>query len=91
MLRARRTARLLSVDCTLGYEVQGPRANFTFNNLASRDPFQHVLDESIRRSPDLPTAERPASSAGNRVFRVEVPAGPLAVDERTPVDEAAGG
>ena len=86
-----RTARLLSVDCTLGYEVQGPRANFTFNNLASRDPFQPVVDESIRRTPELPIGERTAPSEGNRVFRVEVPAGPLAVDERVPLDEAAGG
>ena len=67
-----------------------PRANFTFSILANRDSFQPGVDEGIRRTPDLPLGERPTPSEGNRVDRVEVPAGPLEVDERAPMDEAAG-
>ena len=56
-----------------------PTANFTFNILANRDPFQQLVDEGIRLGPDVPIGERTATSKGNRVFRVEVPAGPCEV------------
>lgn len=77
---------ILSVGCTLGYDVQSPTANFTFNILANRDPFQHVVDEGIRLTPDLPIGERTATSKGNRVFRVEAPAGPFEVTYRALVE-----
>jgi hypothetical protein len=31
---------ILSVGCTLAYDVLSSTANFTFNILANRDPFQ---------------------------------------------------
>lgn len=68
----------LLVGCTLAYDVLTPTANFTFNILANRDPHQHLGEETIRLSPDLPV-ERVATSKGNRVFRVEAPAGPFTV------------
>jgi transglutaminase-like putative cysteine protease len=77
---------ILSVGCTLGYEVQSPTANFTFNILANRDPFQHVTDEGIRLTPDVPIGERTATSKGNRVFRVEAPAGAFEVNYRAIID-----
>ena len=77
---------ILSVGCTLGYEVQSPTANFTFNILSNRDPFQHVGDEGIRLTPDLPIGERTATSKGNRVFRVEAPAGMFEVTYRAVVE-----
>jgi transglutaminase-like putative cysteine protease len=69
----------LSVGCTLAYDVITPTASFTFNILANRDPFQHLIDEDIRLLPDVPIGERTATSKGNRVFRVEAPAGPFEV------------
>lgn len=66
---------ILSVGCTLAYDVLSPTANFTFNILANRDVFQHLADEGIRLTPDVPIGERTATSKGNRVFRVEAPTG----------------
>jgi transglutaminase-like putative cysteine protease len=77
---------MLSVGCTLGYDVLSPTANFTFNILANRDPFQHLVEEEIRLVPDLPIGERTATSKGNRVFRVEAPAGPFEVIYRANVE-----
>ncbi len=77
---------MLSVGCTLAYDVLSPTANFTFNILANRDSFQHLADEGIRLNPDVPIGERTATSKGNRVFRVEVPTGPFEVVYRALVD-----
>lgn len=76
----------LTVGCTLAYDVLAPTANFTFNILANRDAYQHLGDESIRLNPDIPIGERTASSKGNRVFRVEAPAGPFEVQYRATVE-----
>jgi transglutaminase-like putative cysteine protease len=76
----------LSVGCTLAYDVLTPSANFTFNILANRDPFQQLADEAIRLTPDVPIGERTATSKGNRVFRVEAPAGPFEVVYRALVE-----
>src|SRR5882762_1986312 len=73
---------MLSVGCTLAYDVLSPTANFTFNILANRDSFQHLVEEEIRLAPDFPIGERTATSKGNRVFRIEVPAGPFEVNYR---------
>lgn len=75
----------LHVGCTLAYDVLTPTANFTFNILANRDPYQHLSDESIRVTPSVPL-ERTATSKGNRVFRVEAAAGPFTVDYRAVVE-----
>lgn len=77
---------MLSVGCTLGYDVLSPTADFTFNILANRDPFQHLVEEEIRLVPDLPIGERTATSKGNRVFRVEAPTGPFEVIYRANVE-----
>lgn len=77
---------ILSVGCTLAYDVLSPTANFTFNILANRDPFQQLADEGIRLTPDVPIGERTATSKGNRVFRVEVPTGPFEVVYRAQVE-----
>ncbi len=77
---------ILSVGCTLAYDVLSPTANFTFNILANRDGFQHLADEGIRLTPDVPIGERTATSKGNRVFRVEAPAGPFEVVYRAQVE-----
>lgn len=77
---------ILSVGCILGYEVQSPTANFTFNILANRDVHQHVVDEGIRLTPDVPIGERTATSKGNRVFRVEAPSGPFEVSYRATIE-----
>jgi transglutaminase-like putative cysteine protease len=77
---------ILSVGCTLAYDVLSPTANFTFNLLANRDAFQQPADEGIRLTPDVPIGERTATSKGNRVFRVEAPAGPFEVAYRALVE-----
>jgi transglutaminase-like putative cysteine protease len=77
---------LLSVGCTLTYDVLASTANFTFNILANRDPFQHLVEEEIRLVPEIPIGERTATSKGNRVFRVEAPAGPFEVIYRATVE-----
>ena len=50
------------------------------------ETFQHVVDEGIRLTPDIPIGERTATSKGNRVFRVEAPAGPFEVSYRATVE-----
>ncbi|MEO7415144.1 MAG: transglutaminase family protein [Opitutaceae bacterium] len=77
---------LLSVGCTLAYDVIAPTAHFTFNILANRDPFQHLVEEEIRLAPEIPIGERTATSKGNRVFRVEVPTGPFEVNYRATME-----
>jgi transglutaminase-like putative cysteine protease len=67
---------ILSVGCTFAYQVLAPTANFTFNILANTGPQQKLLNESVVCVPEVP-AERISTSKGNRVFRVEVPAGPF--------------
>jgi transglutaminase-like putative cysteine protease len=66
----------LSVGCTLGYQVLSPTAHFTFNILANTDAQQRLDSESVVCTPEVP-AERISTSKGNRVYRVEVPAGPF--------------
>ena len=65
---------ILSVGCTLGYQVGTPGSAFTFNILANTDAHQRILTESIVPTPQVPT-EIVASSTGSRVLRCEVPTG----------------
>jgi len=67
---------ILSVGCSLAYEVNSPTAHFTFNVLASVGPNQHILDEKIESTPRVPE-EHVTSSKGNRVSRLEAMAGPF--------------
>src|SRR3954468_6664158 len=61
---------ILSVGCTLSYQVFTPVANFTLNVLANRDAFQLLLAENLTFVPEVPQ-EKIATSKGNRVVRVE--------------------
>lgn len=69
---------MLSVGCTLGYQVLSPTALFTFNLLAGADPQQRLVDELLACSPET-AQERVTTSKGNRVLRVEVPGGPFEI------------
>src|SRR5215216_6530780 len=44
---------ILSVGCTLGYQIATPQAAFTFNVLANTDPHQRLLSETIACTPDV--------------------------------------
>ncbi len=65
---------LLSVGCTLGYQVFTPQAAFTFNVLADTAAQQHIVSESIACAPSVPT-EIATTPKGSRVLRCEAPAG----------------
>jgi transglutaminase-like putative cysteine protease len=65
---------ILSVGCTLGYQVHAPSAAFTFNVLANTDAQQRIVRETITGTPEVPT-EQIATTKGNRVLRTEVPQG----------------
>lgn len=67
---------ILSVGCTLAYEVATPHAAFTFNILANTDPHQRVLGEIITCTPDVPR-EVVAHARSGRALRCEVPMGPF--------------
>lgn len=66
----------LSVGCTLRYDVLTPTAAITFNVLVNAAGGQRVLREQMTCVPEG-SQERVVTSKGNRVFRVEVPAGPF--------------
>ena len=78
---------MLTLGCTLAYDVLSPTANFTFNILANQDAQQKLVEETIRLVPEVP-AERTANSKGNRVLRVEAATGPFLVEYRAVVDVA---
>jgi transglutaminase-like putative cysteine protease len=65
---------ILSVGCTLGYQIATPQAAFTFNILANTDPHQQLLSEAIRCTPDVPR-EIVEHARSGRALRCEVPAG----------------
>jgi transglutaminase-like putative cysteine protease len=65
---------ILSVGCTLGYQVLTPQAAFTFNVLVDTDARQRILSESIACAPTVPT-EIATTAKGSRVLRCEASAG----------------
>ena len=65
---------ILSVGCTLGYQIATPQAAFTFNVLANTDTHQRLLSETIVCSPDVPR-EIVEHARSGRALRCEVPAG----------------
>lgn len=67
---------ILSVGCSLRYDVVSPTAAFTFNVLVNTDAQQRLVQEQVTCTPEV-QSERVTSSKGNRVVRVEVPAGPF--------------
>ena len=76
---------ILSVGCTLSYQVVTPVANFTFNVLVNRDAFQLLLTENLTFAPEVPQ-EKIATSKGNRIVRVEVPTGPFEMNYAATVE-----
>ena len=67
---------MLSVGCTLGYQIATPQAAFTFNILANTDPHQRLWSETISCNPEVPR-EIVEHASGGRVLRCEAPAGPF--------------
>jgi len=75
----------ISVGCTLGYEVLSPVAHFTFNVLANTDVQQRLVSETVICTPEVPS-ERISTSKGNRVLRVDAPAGSFSLDYTAAID-----
>ena len=71
-----RRGMILSIGCNLAYQVLSPTAHFTFNILANTGPQQRLLSESVVCVPAVPE-EHISTSKGNRVLRLEAPAGPF--------------
>lgn len=65
---------ILSVGCTLGYQIVTPHAAFTFNILANSDAQQRLLSETIACVPEVPREIVPHAH-GERALRCEAPAG----------------
>lgn len=79
-------AMILRVGCTLGYEVLTPTASFTFNLLVNVDAQQRLVTEELAFVPTGIVPEKISSSKGNRVVRVEAPAGPFELRYGATVD-----
>lgn len=65
---------LLSVSCTLAYQIATPTGAFTFNVLADSDARQRIVSEEIGVSPTAPT-EIVALAKGGRALRCEAAMG----------------
>jgi len=76
---------ILSVGCTLGYQIHAPTAAFTFNVLANTDAQQRIVRETITGTPEVPT-EQIATNKGNRVLRTEVSQGPFELRYQALID-----
>lgn len=68
---------LYKVDCELNYAVAEP-STFVFKIEAMHTPEQRVLTEALTTLPSLPI-DRYTDSLGNRVARLNVPAGPFSI------------
>jgi transglutaminase-like putative cysteine protease len=67
---------VLSVGCTLAYQIATPQAAFTFNILANTDAQQRLLSETIVCTPEVPR-EIVEHAKGGRALRCEAPTGPF--------------
>jgi len=76
---------ILSLGCTMRYQVMAPTAAFTFNVLINRDSEQEILDERITCVPEA-SAEFAQTSKGDRVLRVEARTGPFELQYAATVD-----
>lgn len=65
---------ILTVGCTLGYQIATPHAAFTFNVLANTDARQRLVGETIVCNPEVPR-EIIEHASGGRVLRCEAPTG----------------
>jgi len=76
---------ILSVGCTLRYQVIAPSASFTFHVIAAVDPQQSLVSETITVTPQAPF-EMVASSQGIRTLRIDGRAGPFELRYAATVD-----
>lgn len=67
---------ILSVGCTLGYQVATSQAAFTFNILANTDSQQRLLGETIVCAPDV-SREIVEHARAGRALRCEATTGPF--------------
>jgi transglutaminase-like putative cysteine protease len=67
---------ILTVGCTMPYQVIAPTAAFTFNVLVNGEPEQKILTETIRCTPEV-TPEFATGSLGARVLRLDARTGPF--------------
>ncbi len=65
---------ILSVGCTLGYQIATPQAAFTFNILANSDHQQRLISETLACAPDV-VREIVENGKGGRALRCEAPVG----------------
>ena len=76
----------LRLTLQLDYEVLGPGSDFIFNIHAAHTERQHVLQESLSLSQDVPTHVDTDPVTLNRFLRVSARPGPLRLDYSATVD-----
>jgi transglutaminase-like putative cysteine protease len=76
---------ILTVGCTMPYEVIAPSAAFTFNVLVAAETEQKILAETIRCTPEV-NPEFAAGARGARVLRLEARTGPFELKYTATVD-----
>jgi transglutaminase-like putative cysteine protease len=76
----------LTLSLQLDYEVFDASCDFIFNIHAAHTARQHVLDESLTLSQEVPWGLETETSTGNRYLRVTAQPGPLQVLYRATVD-----
>jgi transglutaminase-like putative cysteine protease len=78
-------AMILSVGCTLGYQIATPTAAFNFNVLVNADAHQRLLAEEIAVTPTVPT-EIADHAKGGRALRCEATTGSFEFRYRATVE-----
>jgi transglutaminase-like putative cysteine protease len=76
----------LQLSLELDYQIADPGCDFIFNIHVARTQRQHVVDEALMLSQDVPTAVETDPATRNRYLRVKALAGPLKVSYRATVD-----
>lgn len=77
--------RRFEIDCSLSYEVDSP-VDFLFLIHAMRGRGQHVLQETLTLSPQLPHHPFTEPYSGNRFMRLQAEAGPLTLRYQATVE-----
>lgn len=67
----------LRLTLELDYDIADPGCDFVFNIHAAHTPRQHVVDEVLTLSQDVPALVQTDSKTGNRYLRVRAMTGPL--------------
>lgn len=74
-----------AIDCTLGYELDGP-CDFIFMIHAAEVAGQRVIDESLHLTPNVAHRTHADARSGNRFLRLHADKGPLTVRYRATVE-----